>query len=101
LQAYLGALDNRSSRQAIISGNLLLLQVQALLISALAGCFSFVLSWIMKKIEGKGESKSALLARRALSRLENGLNDGSVSVKGESRGKKNRKKPSANPGFSE
>jgi hypothetical protein len=100
-----GALDTRASRQSIVSGNMLLLQVQALLISALAGSFAFVLSWISKKFESGNESKSRTLTRRAILRLRDGLqgaDDGSGKGKGgRGKGGRIRKKPVGNPGFSE
>jgi hypothetical protein len=51
----MGDLDNPSVRNALIIGNLALLQVQAAVVSFIAACFTFFLSTI---IPGMGEDQS-------------------------------------------
>lgn len=90
---------------------MLLLQVQALLISCLAGCFSFVLAWITKKIEGrskgKGSDRTEAMVRRALMSLRDeiqesgsqpGMGDGGAK---RMKGRKGKKKLTGHSGFSE
>lgn len=44
--ANIGELDHRATRRALVNANMFLLALQALLISSLAACMSFVLGWV-------------------------------------------------------
>ncbi|KDN42726.1 hypothetical protein K437DRAFT_257751 [Tilletiaria anomala UBC 951] len=85
--ANIGELDTRRTRQALVGGNLALLQVQALIVSMLAGCLAFVLGLLVPVDEaaatnptvpsapsgGKGQQQRSpllsLLAQQATQRL--------------------------------
>ena len=65
--ANIGDLDDRRTRRTLIFGNLTLLQVQALLVSAVAAALSFILGIIMGPTpEPEGDSPATTFALRLL-----------------------------------
>lgn len=77
--ANLGLLDQRSSRRSIIVGNMVLLQVQALLVAAVAATLAFVLGLALPEREkmpmempqdsSRGNSTSSRLVRQLVRQL--------------------------------
>ncbi len=64
--ANMGELDVRRTRQALVQGNLALLQVQALIVSTFAGSLAFVLGVILPNSEFQQNARSLLSARRII-----------------------------------